>query len=55
MRSTDLSDWSNELVDSIGSKEDENIEDGNHITYSFDLVDEGLDSETDLFFRIEEQ
>jgi sulfatase modifying factor 1 len=55
MRSTDLSDWSNELVDSIGSEQDENTEDGAHITFSFDLVEEGLDSETDLFFRIEEQ
>jgi T5SS/PEP-CTERM-associated repeat protein len=55
MRSTDLSDWSNELVDSIGSEQDENTEDGAHITFSFDLVDEGLDSETDLYFRIEEQ
>jgi hypothetical protein len=55
MRSTDLSDWSNELVDSIGSEQDENTEDGAHITLSFDLVDEGLDSETDLYFRIEEQ
>jgi hypothetical protein len=55
MRSTDLSDWTNELVDSIGSEQDENTEDGAHITFSFDLVDEGLDSETDLFFRVEEQ
>jgi hypothetical protein len=50
----DLSDWSNELADSLGINEDENPDDGNHITVTFPLSD-GLEDATDLFLRIQEE
>jgi hypothetical protein len=52
--SFDLSDWSNELADSLGINEDENPDDGNHITVTFPLSD-GLEDATDLFLRIQEE
>ena len=52
--SLDLSDWSNELADSLGINEDENPNDGNHITVTFPL-ENGLEDTTDLFLRIEEE
>jgi hypothetical protein len=52
--SLDLSDWSNELADSLGINEDENPNDGNHITVTFPLSD-GLEDATDLFLRIQEE
>ena len=52
--SLDLSDWSNELADSLGADEDENPDDGAHITVTFPLTD-GLEDATDLFFRIQEE
>ena len=52
--SFDLSDWSNELADSLGINEDENPNDGNHITVTFPLSD-GLEDATDLFLRIQEE
>jgi len=52
--SFDLSDWSNELADSLGAAEDENPDDGNHITVTFSL-ENGLEDATDLFLRIQEE
>ena len=53
--SPDLSDWSNELADSLGINEDDNPDDGNHITVTFDLGDAQIEDEADLFFRIQEE
>jgi len=50
----DLSDWSNELADSLGAAEDENPDDGNHIIVTFSL-ENGLEDATDLFLRIQEE
>jgi hypothetical protein len=52
--SLDLSDWSNELADSLGAADDEIPDDGNHITVTFKL-DNGLEDEPDLFLRIQEE
>ena len=52
--SPDLSDWSNELADSLGPETGGIIVDGNLLTMSFTLTD-GLEDEPDLFLRIEEE
>ena len=46
--------WSNELADSLGIMEDENPDDGNHITVTLKL-ENGLEDEPDLSFRIQEE
>ncbi len=51
--SRDLSDWSENLDDSITPEHDERPGDADHITVTFDL-DAGREDEEDLFFRIEE-
>ena len=53
--STDLSNWESELVDSLGPDTEGIIVDGALLTMSFDLTEFGLEGETDLFFRMEEQ
>ena len=54
--SLNLIDWTNELADSLGADpaDDEVPDDGNHITVTFDL-ENGLENESDVFFRIEEE
>jgi hypothetical protein len=50
----DLSDWSNELADSLGAAADEIADDGNHITVTLKLMF-GLEDEPDVLFRIQEE
>ena len=52
--SPDLSDWSNELADSLGPATGGIIVDGNLLTMSFPLTGQDA-AATDLFFRIQEQ
>ena len=52
--SLDLSDWSNELADSLGPDTEGIIVDGDLLTMTFPL-DNGLENATDLFFRIQEE
>ncbi len=50
--SVDMSDWEADLEDSITAANDENLDDGDHITVTFPLT-AGLKNETELFFRVE--
>jgi hypothetical protein len=52
--SFDLSDWSNEVADSLDADTEGIIVDGNLLTMSFKLED-GLENATDLFLRIQEE
>ena len=51
--SRDLSDWGEDLDDSITAADDDRPEDDEHITVTFALEGDGADAE-ELFFRIEE-
>lgn len=52
--SRDLSNWGEDLDDSISEEDDENTEDTEYITVTFPLTGDRADAE-ELFFRIEEQ
>ena len=52
--SLDLSDWTNELADSLGPETEGIIVVGDLLTMSFPLTD-GLENATDVFFRLEEE
>ena len=52
--SLDLSDWSNELADSLGPETEGIIVDGDLLTMTFPL-ENGLENDPDVFFRIQEQ
>jgi hypothetical protein len=52
--STDMSDWGADFDDNITAVNDENPDDPDHITVTFELTD-GLENEPKMFFRIEEE
>ena len=52
--STDLKDWGTDLNDDLSLANDENPDDGDLITVTFDLADLSLADKEKLFFRIEE-
>jgi hypothetical protein len=53
--STGLAVWSHELGQNLGSAQDENPDDGERITVTFNLADFLLEQEPRLFFRVEEE
>jgi hypothetical protein len=53
--STGLDVWSHELGQNLGSAQDENPDDGERITVTFNLADFLLEQEPKLFFRVEEE
>lgn len=52
--STMADGWGSDVGDNITSELDENLDDGDQITVTFDLSEVDLQNESDLFFRIEE-
>jgi hypothetical protein len=52
--STDMKDWGTDLNDDLSTANDENPDDGDLITVTFDLADQSLADKEKLFFRIEE-
>jgi len=52
--SPDMSNWGNSLANGITADVDENPEDLDHITATFELTG-GLENEPKMFFRIEEE
>ena len=53
--SKDMVDWTSDMGDSLGSDIDEIPDDGDRITETFNLSEFGVDGESVLFFRIEEE
>lgn len=51
--STDLTNWVDELDDNATAARDENPDDGDKITITFDLVPPNLQGKQRLFFRVE--
>ena len=53
--STGLIDWNHQFGIGIGVAQDQNLNDGDHITFSFNLTTFLLQNEPRLFFRVEEE
>ena len=53
--STGLIDWNHQFGIGIGVAQDQNPNDGDHITFSFNLTNFLLQNEPRLFFRVEEE
>jgi hypothetical protein len=49
-----MKDWGTDLNDDLSTANDENPDDGDLITVTFDLADQSLADKEKLFFRIEE-
>lgn len=53
--SLDLTNWDADLADGLSATDDENPDDGDHITVTFPLEPFGLDVADSLYFRIERE
>jgi hypothetical protein len=53
--SRDMTNWDADLDDGIGADQDENPDDGDRITKTFDLKEIDIAGVERLFFRVEEQ
>ena len=50
--STDLTEWTRTIPESLGAADDENLDDGDQITVTFNLAEALLETKESLFFRI---